>query len=89
MKKIISALLVLILSVQLSAFAYNNYEYIDFEGTKSLSRAEGGFVFHLLDGSDIFVDEWGNVVDKLPLINSNISYKTNRDINIPCPHKRC
>ena len=76
MKKIISALLVLILSVQLSAFAYNNYEYIDFEGTKSLSRAEGGFVFHLLDGSDIFVDEWGNVVDKLPLINSNISYKT-------------
>jgi len=76
MKKIISALLVLILSVQLSVFAYNNYEYIDFEGTKSLSRAEGGFVFHLLDGSDVFVDEWGNVVDKLPLINSNISYKT-------------
>lgn len=76
MKNIIPFILIFMLIIQMPVFGYNNYEYIDFEGTKRLEKAESGYVFHMVDGSDIYVDEWGKVVDRLPLADSNIDYRT-------------
>lgn len=76
MKKIILFILVFTLIMQMSVFGYNNYEYIDFEGTERLEKAEGGYVFHMADGSDIYVDESGKVIDKLSLADSNIGYRS-------------
>ncbi len=51
-----------------STFAYHaekNYEYIDFPGTKTVEQIDGGYVFHMLDGSEIYLDEFGQIIEDM------------------------
>ncbi len=43
----------------------DNFEYIDYPGTKYIFDAENGFVFYMLDGTKIFLDEYGRETDDI------------------------
>ncbi len=66
MKKLICTFFIVTL---LFSYAYaapeNNFEYIDYPGTHSVTEAENGYVFYLLDGSTIYLDEYGNETDDI------------------------
>ena len=53
-----------------------DYEYVDFENTKTFRSTENGYVFTLLDGTEIYLDKNGNVTDDAVGVSGyNIFYK--------------
>ncbi len=68
MKKIITLLLIIgivLCSVCTYAAPHDNFEYIDYPGTKYIFSATNGYIFHMLDGSKICLDEYGNETDDI------------------------
>ncbi len=53
-----------------------DYEYVDFENTKTFKNLENGYVFTLLDGTEIYLDINGNVTDDAVGVSGyNVFYK--------------
>lgn len=61
-----------------SAFAYNNYEYIDIENMKSIEVRDNGYIAHLTDETMVYIDSYGNIANTEQEIIDGIY--TNNDI---------
>ncbi|MDP4119362.1 MAG: WG repeat-containing protein, partial [Bacillota bacterium] len=58
----------------------NNFEYIDFPGTEYFTELKDGYVFHMLDGRDIYLDENGDITDDIVgVTGQNVFYFKNSE----------
>ena len=56
-----------------SAFAYNNYEYIDIPNMKGIDVHDNGYIAHLTDETMVYIDSYGNITDEQGYINNVLS----------------